>query len=173
MVTIRLTLLSHYIAIVTSSSDEKLARARTLGADHTINYRTTPSWDDEVLSLTHGAGADIIFECGGASTLPKSFNCVAFGGLISCIGYLSGKLDDPASGSEPKLNTNVLALRRNVTLKGMLNGPRDRFEEMLRTYEKSRIRPVVDREFAFEDAAEAFKYVHSGGHFGKVVVKVA
>jgi len=157
--------------IVTSSSDEKLARARALGADHTINYRSTPAWDDEVLSITRGAGADIIFECGGAGTLLKSFNCVAFGGLISCIGYLSGKLD-PA-GSEPQLNTNVLALRRNVTLKGMLNGPRDRFEEMLRTYEDSQIRPVVDKEFAFDDAAEAFRYVHSGGHFGKVVVHVA
>ncbi|KAJ1330869.1 NADPH:quinone reductase [Microdochium nivale] len=155
--------------IVTSSSDEKLARARSLGADHTINYKTTPAWDDEVLSITSGAGADVIFECGGAGTLAKSFNCVAFGGLISCIGYLSGKLD-PAG--EPQLNTNVLALRRNVTLKGMLNGPKDRFEEMLQTYAAKEIRPVVDKEFAFDKADDAFRYVQSGGHFGKVVINV-
>ncbi|KAH7034562.1 chaperonin 10-like protein [Microdochium trichocladiopsis] len=158
-------------AIVTSSSDEKLARARALGADHTINYKTTPAWDDEVLRVTGNKGADVIFECGGAGTLARSFNCVAFGGLVSCIGYLSGKLD-PAGG-EPQLNTNVLALRRNVTLKGMLNGPKDRFEEMLGTYVDKQIRPVVDREFAFGEADQAFKYVQSGGHFGKVVVNVA
>lgn len=71
------------------------------------------------------------------------------------------------------LNTNVLALKRNVTLKGILNGPKDRFEEMLRFYEEKRIRPVVDRVFAFEEADEAVKFLFGGGHFGKVVVRVA
>jgi len=85
------------------------------------------------------------------------------------IGYLSGKEEV----SEDKLHTNVLALRRNVTLKGILNGPKDRFEEMTQFYEKHQIRPVVDRTFPFDDAKEALKYLYSGGHFGKVVVKVA
>jgi NADPH:quinone reductase-like Zn-dependent oxidoreductase len=156
--------------IVTSSSDEKLARAKALGADDGINYRTTTNWQDEVLRLTDGEGVDIIFENGGARTLRKSFDCVAFGGLINCIGYLSGK-EDAEEGD--RLNTNVLALRRNVTLKGILNGPKDRFEEMLRFYEKNRIRPVVDRVFEFEQAKEALEYLYSGGHFGKVVVRVA
>lgn len=122
--------------IVTSSSDAKLQKAKELGADYTINYKSTPNWQDEVMRITDGEGADIIFECGGSETLRKSFDCVAFGGLIDCIGYLSGKEDAPGD----RLNTNVLALRRNVTLKGILNGPRDRFEEMVKFYAKHEIR---------------------------------
>lgn len=154
--------------IVTSSSDEKLSKAKALGADAGVNYRTNKDWQDEVLKLTNEEGADIIFENGGAQTLRKSFDCVAFGGLINCIGYLSGKQD--AEGD--RMNTNVLALRRNVTLKGILNGPKDRMEEMVKFYEKNRIRPVVDRVFPFEQAKEALEYLFSGGHFGKVVVRV-
>lgn len=119
--------------------------------------------------ITNGEGVDIIFENGGAKTLRKSFDCIAFGGLIDCIGYLSGKED--AEGD--RTNTNVLALMRNVTLKGILNGPKDRFEEMLRFYDEKKIRPVVDKVFAFGEAKEALEYLFKGGHFGKVVVKVA
>ena len=155
--------------IITSSSDEKLERAKALGADHGINYRTTPNWHEEVLRLTDGEGVDVIFENGGAQTLRKSFDCIAFGGLINCIGYLSGKED----AESDRLNTNVLALRRNVTLKGILNGPRDRFVELVSFYEKNRIRPVVDRVFKFEQAKEALEYLYSGGHFGKAVIRVA
>lgn len=158
--------------IVTSSSDDKLKRAQDdLGADAGINYRTHWEWQEPVMELTKHAGADIIFETGGARTLRRSFDCVAFGGLINCIGYVSGKED----GDEPqlhRLNVNVLALRRNVTLKGILNGPRERFEEMLRFYEDKKIKPVVDRVFDFEDAKKAFTYLQSGEHFGKVVIKV-
>ncbi|KAI0153630.1 hypothetical protein BJ166DRAFT_570749 [Pestalotiopsis sp. NC0098] len=156
-------------AIVTSSSDEKLARATAMGADHVINYRTDPEWHKTVLRLTGGRGADVVLETGGAQTLAKSFDCVAFGGLISCIGYLSGKEDSPGS----RMNTNLLALKRNVTLKGILNGPKDRFEEMLATYERAQIRPVVDRTFEFAEAKEALQYLYGGKHFGKVVIKVA
>ncbi|KAI0444405.1 hypothetical protein F4803DRAFT_560932 [Xylaria telfairii] len=154
--------------IITSSSDAKLERAKQLGADHTINYKKEPHWDEIVLKLTNGRGADIIFECGGAQTLGKSFRCVAFGGLISAIGYLSGKED--AAGD--RVNANVLALNRNVTFKGILVGPKDRFEEVLRCYEKGQIQPVIDRTFEFEKADEALQYLFSGGHFGKVVIKV-
>ncbi|KAI1334572.1 alcohol dehydrogenase [Xylariaceae sp. FL0016] len=154
-------------AIVTSSSDAKLARARELGADHGINYRSDAQWHETVLRLTGGRGADIVFECGGAETLGQSFECVAFGGTIAAIGYVSGK------GEAQGLNVNVLALKRNVTVKGIINGPKDRFEEMLGVYEESKIRPVVDRVFEFEEAGEALKYLFSGGHFGKVVVKVS
>jgi len=154
--------------IITSSSDDKLQKAKRLGADHTVNYRTQPDWETAVMQLTDGEGADIILENGGAQTLRKSFECVAFGGLINCIGYLSGKEDAPGD----RINTNVLALKRNVTLKGILNGPKDRFEEMTKFHEQHQIRPIVDKVFAFEDAKEGLKYLYSGGHFGKVVVKV-
>jgi NADPH:quinone reductase-like Zn-dependent oxidoreductase len=158
-----------WIVIITSSSDAKLAQAKKLGADKTINYRSTKSWDEEVLKLTDGEGVDVIFENGGAQTLRKSFACVAFGGLINSIGYLSGKEDKAAD----RTNVNVLALMRNVTLKGILNGPRERFEEMLAFYEEKKIKPVVDRVFEFEESKEALKYLFQGGHFGKIVIKVA
>ncbi|RDW94294.1 NAD(P)-binding protein-25 [Coleophoma crateriformis] len=155
--------------IITSSSDAKLERAKAMGADHTINYRTTPEWHEEVMKITNGRGVDIIFENGGALTLRKSFSCIAFGGLIDCIGYLSGKEDAP----EDRLNTNVLALMRNVTLKGLLNGPRERLEEMLAFYESNNIKPVIDKVFEFTEAREALEYLFKGGHFGKVVVKIS
>ena len=159
---------SRVTVIITSSSDAKLEQAKKLGADKTINYRTTKNWDQEVLSLTDNEGVDIIFENGGAQTLRKSFECVTFGGLINCIGYLSGKVDD----AEDRTNTNLLALKRNVTLKGILNGPRERFEEMLEFYEKKGIKPVVDKVFTFEESKEALHYLFAGGHFGKVVIKI-
>ncbi|PWY91312.1 oxidoreductase [Aspergillus sclerotioniger CBS 115572] len=155
--------------IITSSSDSKLEKAKSLGADHTINYRTTPHWDQEILRLTNNHGADIILETGGAKTLRKSFECIAFGGLINCIGYLSGKVDDEA---DDRINVNLLALRRTVTLQGIINGPRDRFEEMVGVYEEKEIRPVVSRVFGLGEVREAFGFLEGGGHFGKVVIKL-
>jgi NADPH:quinone reductase-like Zn-dependent oxidoreductase len=158
-----------FSTIVTSSSDVKLARAKEMGATYTINYKSTPNWHEEVMSLTSKRGASIILETGGASTLRKSFACIAFGGCISCVGYLGGKEDEAGK----QTNVNVLALMRNVTLHGILNGPRDRFEEMLGLYERREIRPVVDRVFEFGEAKEALEHLFAGRHFGKVVVKVA
>ncbi|KAF9874213.1 zinc-binding dehydrogenase [Colletotrichum karsti] len=154
--------------IITSSSDAKLAKAKALGADHIVNYRTTPNWDETVTEATNGEGADIILETGGAKTLRRSFEAIGFGGTIACIGYLSGKVDE----EEDRTNVNLLALRKTVTLKGLINGPRERFEEMVDFYEEKGIKPVVDRVFDFKEADEALRYLFSGGHFGKVVVKV-
>ncbi|KAJ6000835.1 Polyketide synthase enoylreductase [Penicillium waksmanii] len=154
--------------IITSSSDAKLDQAKQLGADHTINYRTTPGWEAEVMQYTNNHGADIILETGGAQTLRKSFDCIAFGGLIDCIGYVSGKVD----AEDDRLNVNILALRRTVTLKGIINGPKDRFEEMIRFYEAHQIHPIVNQVFPFAEAQKAFQFVESGSHFGKVVIKI-
>ena len=160
--------LKHVAAIVTSSSDEKLQKAKELGADHLINYKTTPDWENEVLRVTDGKGASIILEAGGAQTLTKSFDCVAFGGMIAAIGYLSGK-QEPGKNA---MNVNVLALKRNVTIKGILNGPKERFEELLKLYADKKVMPVVDKVFPFAEAKQALEYLESGGHFGKVVVKL-
>ncbi|KAL7931756.1 hypothetical protein V8C35DRAFT_323576 [Trichoderma chlorosporum] len=165
--------------IITSSSDEKLEQAQQLGADHTINYRKYWEWQDQVLEFSP-KGADYVLEVGGAKTLRKSFASVAFGGTISCIGYVSGKEDDTGGddggkGGKDKisaLNFNVLALRRNVTLKGLVNGGRDRFEEMVEFYEDKEIRPVVCKVFGMEEAKEAMEFVKDGKHFGKVVIKL-
>lgn len=120
------------------------------------------------MDLTDNQGADIILETGGAQTSSKSLECIAFGGIIACIGYLGGKQD----GAGDRTNINVLALRRSVTLRGILNGPKDRFEEMLRFYQEKQIHPVVDKVFGWESSKEALKYLYAGEHFGKVVIKV-
>lgn len=120
------------------------------------------------MKCTDNHGADVILEVGGAQTLRQSFDCIAFGGLIDCIGYVSGKMD----AGDDRLNVNVLALRRTVTLKGIINGPKDRFEEMIKFYEIHQIHPVVNRVFAFSESKEAFKFLESGSHFGKVVITV-
>jgi len=120
------------------------------------------------VKITNGLGADIIFEQGGPATLAKSFACIKWGGLISSIGYLSGKTDEAGA----VVNTNVLALRRNVTLKGIWNAPKDRLEEALELYGEKQIHPIVDKVFEFDQSREAFEYVAAGSHFGKVVIKV-
>jgi NADPH:quinone reductase-like Zn-dependent oxidoreductase len=120
------------------------------------------------MKITGGQGVDIIFEQGGPQTLAKSFACVKWGGMISAIGYLSGKQDD----TNNRINVNVLALRRNVTLKGIWNGPRDRLEDALELYRQKDIHPVIDKTFAFDQARQALEYLSSGSHFGKVVVKL-
>lgn len=120
------------------------------------------------MEVTKGHGADIILETGGAGTLDKSFDCAAFNGIINCIGYTSGKTQ--ASGEQ--LHVNVLTLRRALTLKGIINGPADRFEEMMRFAEKHEIHPVICKVFSFKEAKEAFNFLASGSHFGKVVIQV-
>lgn len=121
------------------------------------------------MRLTNGNGVDLIFENGGAQTTSKSFDCIAFGGTIASIGYVSGKFDAP----EDRTNINVRALSKNFTLVGILNGPKDRLQELLAFCEKGKIRPVVDKVFGFEQAKDALEYLWSGSHFGKVVIRVA
>lgn len=154
---------------MTSSSDSKLARAKALGADCTINYKTNPDWDQEAMRLTDGKGADLILENGGAQTTSKTFDCIAFGGTIASIGYVSGKVDPP----QDRTNINVRALSKNFTLVGILNGPKDRVEELLAFCEIHKVKPVIDKVFEFEEAKDALEYLWSGSHFGKVVIRVA
>jgi len=149
--------------IITSSSDEKLERARALGADAGINYRTTPDWDQAVLELTGGRGADHIVEVGGAGTLAKSFASVAFEGQVSLIGVLSGHEGD----------TNPHGLMfRAARLQGIFVGNRRMFEDMNRAIAANGMQPVIDRVFPFDEAPAAFAYLRDAAHFGKVVISV-
>jgi NADPH:quinone reductase-like Zn-dependent oxidoreductase len=150
--------------IVTSSSDAKLARARDLGAADTINYRTTPDWEKEVHRLTHKRGVDHVVEVGGAGTLAKSLASVAAGGHVALIGVLTG-FGPPADSLFPLVG-------RNATLSGIYVGPRDEFERMNAFLAGTKLRPVIDRTFPFDAADEAFRYLESGSHFGKVVIRV-
>jgi NADPH:quinone reductase-like Zn-dependent oxidoreductase len=148
-------------AIITSSSDEKLERAKELGADETINYRSAPDWDKEVLSRTNKLGVDHVIEVGGSGTLSKSLNSVRVGGHVALIGVL-------ASGGD----FNPLSvLMKCVRMHGVLVGSRQMFEDMNKAIAANRVKPVIDKTFAFEEAREALKYMESGSHFGKIVIK--
>lgn len=150
--------------IVTSSSNEKLERAKALGADEVINYREAPNWDRRVKQLTGGVGADHIIEVGGADTLVKSLKAVRVGGTISVIGVLGGKsLEVPLT----------LILMQNVRLQGVLVGNRDMFDKMNQAIEHHRLRPLVDRVFGFAEVHAAFEHLAAGRHFGKIAVRIA
>lgn len=149
--------------ILTSSDDAKLARARDLGADETINYRTTPEWQQEVLAHTGGRGVDHAVEVGGPGTLNKTLECLRFGGSISLMGVLTG-LSDPVATS--------LILHKNIRIQGTYVGSVAMFEDMNRAIALHQTKPVIDRVFDFQNAAEALGYLESGRHFGKVVIKV-
>lgn len=148
--------------IITSSSDEKLARARELGADETVNYVTTPDWDKAVLDLTGGYGVDRVIEVGGAGTLPLSLRSVTYGGRVVVIGGVAGR------GASEIGPADIFG--KSLTLQGIYVGSRDDFEAMSRAVAQLRLRPVIDRVFPFDEAREAYRYQKSGAHFGKVVI---
>jgi NADPH:quinone reductase-like Zn-dependent oxidoreductase len=148
--------------IATSSSDEKLAKAKKLGASDGINYKTTPAWEKAVLELTGGAGVDFVVEVGGAGTLAQSMKAVKSGGQISLIGVLSG-----GAGQVNPLPI----LMRGIRVQGIFVGSREMFEAMNRAITLDRLEPVVDRVFPFAEAVEAFRYMESAAHFGKVAIK--
>jgi NADPH:quinone reductase-like Zn-dependent oxidoreductase len=152
-------------AIITSSSDEKLQRARALGADATINYRKHPEWQDEALRLTQGRGVDLTVEVGGAGTLTRSLAATRMGGTVSVIGGLAGFGGTPI---EP-----IALLRNFIRLSGFMVGSRVMLEDLLRFMESTQIRPVVDRELPFSEAALAYEHLEAGRHFGKIVIRIA
>jgi NADPH:quinone reductase-like Zn-dependent oxidoreductase len=149
--------------LITSSSDEKLERARTLGADGCINYRSSPDWEKEVLKLTGGRGVDEVLEVGGAGTLSRSITSLAVGGRIAMIGVLTGV---GAAGSPYGL------LGKQASLHGVFVGSRGHFERMNAAITANRLEPTVDRVFGFDDAPAAFRHLESGAHFGKVVLRL-
>jgi NADPH:quinone reductase-like Zn-dependent oxidoreductase len=149
--------------IITSSSDEKLARARTLGADATINYRTQSDWERAVLELTDGRGVDLVLEVGGAATFPRSMAATRIGGDIVLIGALAHEGSDP--GTAPLVARNIRATRIYV-------GSRTMFEDMLRALALRTVHPVIDRVFPFDEAAAAYRLLESQTHFGKIVIRV-
>jgi len=147
--------------IITSGSDEKLARARELGADETINYRNTPDWEREAYHRTGKAGVQHVVEVGGADTFAKSLATLAPGGTISVIGGVSG-----FSTQAPLIDI----IGRNALIRGIYVGSREMFEAMNRAIDRHKIKPVIDRQFAFADTADAYRHLQSGAHFGKVVI---
>ncbi|MEM9281006.1 MAG: NAD(P)-dependent alcohol dehydrogenase [Verrucomicrobiota bacterium] len=150
--------------IVTSSSDEKLERARELGADDLINYRSVSDWDKKVFDLTDRRGVDHVLEVGGPGTLEKSMNSVSAGGSIALIGVLTG-FSPPESSLFP-------LVARNVNLSGIYVGSREMFERLLVFMEQYQIKPIVDQVFGFDDASAAYAALEGAGHFGKIAIEV-
>ncbi|EPQ55973.1 NAD P-binding protein [Gloeophyllum trabeum ATCC 11539] len=151
--------------IATSSSDAKLKVAKELGADHLINYKQTPDWEKEVLRITEGRGVDHVVEVGGPGTLMKSLASVRYAGWVHVIGFVAGAGDTS--------NAPVVALSKAAMIRGILIGSRDQFEAMNRLIVANKLKPIVDKVFSFEEAQEAYAYLESQKHVGKVVIKVA
>jgi NADPH:quinone reductase-like Zn-dependent oxidoreductase len=149
--------------LVISSSDQKLERARALGADGCINYRTTPEWDREVLRLTQGRGVDHVIEVGGAGTLGRSISAAAAGGRIQLIGVLTGRADD--------LSPYGL-LGKQASIQGVYVGSRGQFERMNAAITAHRLVPVVDHVFGFDETPAAYRHLEQSSHFGKVVIRL-
>ncbi len=149
--------------VLTSSSDEKLQKAAALGADHLINYRTTPDWEREVVKFTGGRGADLVVDVGGADTFARSVRATRLDGHISIIGALTGadKIEFPMA----------TAMARNVTIRGITVGSRAHFEGMCRALDANEYHPVVHEVFEMEDAACALELMKSQTHFGKIVIR--
>lgn len=148
--------------IITSSDDAKLERARRLGADATINYRSHPDWDAQVLELTGGVGVDVTVETGGGGTLERSLKATRCGGVVSLLGALTGM--------KAEITTGMILMKR-LRIAGIMVDSRTALEDMLRFIEKHAIMPVIERSFPFEQLPDALQLMESGGHFGKIVIE--
>jgi NADPH:quinone reductase-like Zn-dependent oxidoreductase len=148
--------------IIISSSDEKIAHARKLGAHETINYKTTPNWDEAARKLTGGEGVDHIIEVGGSNTLARSMKALRTHGAISVIGVLGGA--DAAI-------TPVSLLVSSARIQGIFVGSRNMFEQMNRAIEFHKVKPAIDQTFEWTYLKEALRYMESQRHFGKICLK--
>lgn len=147
--------------VIASSSDEKLTRARQLGADFTINYKTTPNWETDVRHFTNGEGVNLVVETVGGKNLQKSVAALRMGGHISIMGLLAGL--------ETEIDTIAL-LYKQATIKGMEVGSTGNFEEMNQEIVSNDIHPAIDAKFPLDQIQAAFAYLESGQHFGKIVI---
>ena len=148
--------------IATSSSDEKLEKAKALGASDTVNYQRHPEWHEQVLALTGGRGVDHVVEVGGAGTLGRSVEAARIGGQVHLIGVLTGGEINPTP-----------ILRRNTLLRGIYVGSRQMFAAMNSAIALHELRPVIDRVFPFDAARDAYHYMKTQRHVGKIVIRIA
>jgi NADPH:quinone reductase-like Zn-dependent oxidoreductase len=149
--------------VVTSSSDEKLAKARALGATHTINYKTTPDWGKKVVELTGGHGADVVIEVGGKGTLQQSLEAVALGGTISIVGGITGYGGDlPA----------IALIDRAAHAAGISVGTRKQLKELQTFMAKNQVKPVIERVYPLAELDAAIEQLRSGQFIGKIVVSL-
>lgn len=148
--------------ISTSSSPEKLAKLKALGADHLINYKETAEWGAAAMAATGGRGVDAVVEIGGSGTMPQSIVSCAIGGHISLIGVLAG-----IAGDVP----TALAMSKNVCIQGLTVGSRQDQEDMIAAIDANPFEPVIDSTFPLEGIAAAFAHQMSQKHFGKICLE--
>jgi NADPH:quinone reductase-like Zn-dependent oxidoreductase len=149
--------------IATSSSDEKLERLRSMGADHLINYKSQENWGEVARGLTGGRGVDHVVEIGGSGTMPQSIAATRIGGHIALIGVLAG-----IAGNVP----TMYVMQGNQRIIGLTVGARRHQQDMVRAIEANGIRPIIDKHFPLEQIADAFRHQESGKHFGKIVLDI-
>jgi NADPH:quinone reductase-like Zn-dependent oxidoreductase len=149
--------------IITSGSEDKLQKAKQLGADLTINYKSNPDGETMVQQMTEDQGVDVIVETVGGSNIDRSLKVLKMGGYISVVGLLDG--------FEAKINVLSL-LHQHATIRGLEVGSKQDFAEMNRAIAADNIHPVIDKVFPFEQAQQAFRYLDQGLHFGKVAIAI-
>lgn len=149
--------------IATSSSEAKLEKLKALGADHLINYKTTPQWGTLAREISGGQGIDHIVEVGGPATLEQSMLAARVGGHVSVIGILTG-----LAGDFPL----VTALIKQLRLQGVLVGSRSQQQAMVKAIDANGMKPIVDKVFAVEEMVQAFQYQESNQHFGKICLAI-
>ncbi|CAN5515809.1 NAD(P)-dependent alcohol dehydrogenase [soil metagenome] len=147
--------------IATSSSEQKLARLKEMGASHTINYKQNEKWDEAVLEYTGGRGVDHVIEVGGSGTLDRSLNAVRMGGHVSLIGVLASGQVNP-----------VPILMKSIKVHGVFVGSRSMFDDMNRAITAHKLKPVIDKVFSSDEIVPALQYMESGQHFGKIVLSI-
>lgn len=145
--------------IATTSSDERCALLKSLGADEAINYRAIPDWDRVVLELTGGVGVDVAVDIGGTGTIERSIAATREGGRVAPVGLITGR--------------PTLTEAEGVTITPMRVGSRADFEAILRTMTAHGAKPIIDRRFSFEELPDALRYLQSGSHLGKIVLSFA
>jgi NADPH:quinone reductase-like Zn-dependent oxidoreductase len=148
--------------LATSGSAEKIERLAEFRVDGAVNYREEADWDKAVIGFTYRAGVDHTVEVGGAGTLPRSISATRIGGHVAMIGALTGAVEfNP-----------IAVFMKSIRLQGIFTGSRRMFEDMNRAISANKIRPVIDRVFEFDQARDALKYMETGSHFGKIVVRI-
>jgi NADPH:quinone reductase-like Zn-dependent oxidoreductase len=150
--------------IATSSSDEKIEKLKSLGANETINYRSVPEWGKRVREMTLGEGVDLVVEVGGVGTLNESIRATRIGGTIALIGVLAGP---------PQTASRIpLIVMQQQRIQGVTVGPVEDLQAMASAITAFQMRPVIDRVFPFQDCKKAFDYMSEGKHFGKIVIMI-
>lgn len=149
--------------LVTSSSDDKLALARKMGASDGINYKTYPKWSEQILALTNGHGADLVVDVGGKDTLEQSVKSLSYGGVLSIVGGLSGY-----DGTISSLGL----LNKTASARGIYVGSRADYLRMSRFIVEHRLHPVIDRVFPLDQYEAALEHLRTGNPVGRIVLKL-